>query len=483
MTHRQDGIRAIRWSAADALLRHGINFAVMLILARLIAPADFGLFAMMQLFVGIAAVLVDGGFGTALIQRQAVTQQDENSVFWFSLGAGAILFCLLILLAPAIAGFFNRPSLVPLIYAMAFNLLVTAAGAIHVTLLTKALAFRKLMQIGVASAALSGGVSVYLALNGHGVWSLVSQAVTSSVVSLVLLWTYSAWRPTGRFSLEALQDLGRFGRYMLLSAILDVAYGRLYTLLIGRFFAVAELGYFWRAVTTRQMISDGLEMIVGRVAFPMLSARGGDRSDLSRTTQQLLSAMMFVNVPLMIGLAVVVEPFVLVVFGEQWLPAAPVLKVLCLAGALWPLHTVNLTALMVMGRSDLFLRIEVLKKLIGLVAVIAASFHSLMAVAWVQVLVGVIAFFINAYYSGVYLAYRPLQQLADVSPYFLATAGMAWLLWCLEPLQNTSPVIKLFLMVSVSALVYPLLLWLIRRDLLHTNLHLTRRMLGLADRG
>jgi O-antigen/teichoic acid export membrane protein len=189
--------------------------------------------------------------------------------------------------------------------------------------------------------------------------------------------------------------------------------------------------------------------------------------------------MMFVNVPVMLGLAVVADPLVLVLFGEKWLPAAPILQVVCLAGVLWPLHTANLNALMALGRSELFFRIEMLKKIVGLTVVVAASFHSVMAVAWAQVFLGVVAFFINAHYSKVFLAYGPLKQMADVTPFFVAATGMAMLVWSMQSLLEAQPIIELVSLVGIGVLSYLLLLWVIKRDLLIEHLAHVARMLGV----
>lgn len=479
MPERQDRVRAVRWSALDVLARHGVNLLVALVLARLVDPDDFGLIAMLQLFVGLANIFIDGGLGPALIQRQGTTDEDEATVFYFNLTAAATVAAVLALLAPYVAGYYDRPVVSQLMWAMAFNVFIGAFGSIHVTLLTKRLEFGRLMRVGAVSSLISGAVGIWVAWQGLGVWSLVCQSVSASAVSVALLWLWNDWRPVRRFSARSLRRMLNFGGYMVLAGALDVTYSRVYTVLIGRFFSASELGYFWRATSTRQMISDGFDAVMGRVTFPVLSSLNGNRALLASTTRKFLMGMMFVNVPVMLGLAAVVEPMVMVLFGERWLPSAPILQVICLAGALWPLHTTNLNALTAQGRSDLYLRMEVLKKSIGLVVVIAASLHSVMAVAWAQVCIGGVAFFINAHYSKALLAYGPFRQLADVAPYFLSATGMAIVVRLARMSLDVSPAIELVLSVALGAICYVGLMWVVRRRLLFTHLAQWARVVGI----
>jgi teichuronic acid exporter len=480
MTAGKSKMHAVRWSAVDVAARHGLTFLVVLVLARLVDPEDFGIIALLQFFLGFATVLVDGGFGLALTQRQGNTTEDETSVFYFNMFSGAVVSGILILAAPFIAGFFDRPLLEQLAVAMACNLFIASLGSIHVTLLTKALDFRVLAMVGFVSSTVSGGLGIYLAWDGFGVWSLVWQTVSASVVSVTLLWVWNPWRPVGRVSFRSLQTLNRFGGYMLLSGLLDATYNRLYSVLIGRLFSALDLGYFWRALTTRQMVLDGFEAVMNRVALPVLSSLHAEGVQLAESARKMLAAMMFVNVPVMLGLAVIAEPLVVTLFGEKWLHSAPILKVLCLAGAIWPLHTVNLNALMALGRSELFFRIEVLKKTIGLIALIAASLHSVMAIAWVQVVVGVGAFFINAHYSGALLVYGAYKQIKDVIPFFLAAIGMALVILLTRFALDVRPLFEVAISIGVGIFVYPILLWVIRRDVCIAHLTLVFKMIGFS---
>lgn len=472
MSPEHHGFRALRWSAIDVVARHGIGFIVMIVLARLVAPEDFGFVAMLQLFFGLAAVAIDGGMSAALIRQQEHNARDEMSAFCFNLMAGALIALALGVCSPFIAGLFQRPSLEPLIWAMALGSFVNSFGLIHVALLTKALDFRRQTKVSIVASTFSGALGVVLALNGYGAWSLVWQSVSSSLISTAMLWMINPWRPAAGLSLDSMKRLFAFGKFVTLSAMLDVVYNRTYTLLIGRSFSSAELGFFWRAVTTRQMISDGFEAITSRVTFPVLSSYGGERSQLAGTTRKILVAMMVLNVPSMFGLAVLAEPFVLLIFGEHWLPSAQVLQVLCLAGALWPLHTANLNALMALGHSDLCFRIEVLKKAIGLATLAFASFYGVLAIAWSQVLVGVFAFFVNSFYSRSLFGYGSLRQLADVAPVFVAAGGMAAVVALAQGAVDASLVLQFSVSILLGGISFGIFLRLVAKELFFQHVRL-----------
>jgi len=398
-------------------MRQGLQFFISILLARLLAPEDFGVIAMLYVFIGLAGLFIDSGFSSALIQRQDTTHTDESTVFFFNLGMGALMALALCAAAPWIATFFELPILQNLTYVMALNLFIGAFGSIHNTLLTKTLNFKTIMKVGGVATFCSGLLAIAMAWWGFGVWSLAWQTLLSSLITVSLLWWWHPWRPHWEFSLLSLSRLFRFGGFLMLSGLLDTVYTRLYAVLIGKFFSARELGYYTRAESTQQLPVSILTGVLNRVAFPVFSEAAVDPQRLARGLRKVLVAIMLLNIPAMLGLAVVAEPLVVTLFGAKWLPCVPFLQVLCLAGVLWPLHVINLNALMAQGRSDLFFRIEVIKKVVGVVLLVLASLHSVMAIAWLRLLLGVFSFFINAHYSGVLLGYGPWRQLRDILPY------------------------------------------------------------------
>lgn len=417
MTLKSRALSATIWSGADILMRQGLQFGISIALARLLSPEEFGTIALLYLFTGIASAFVDSGFSSALIQRQEISHTDESTVFWFNLAIGALVALSLWAAAPLIAGFFVLPVLLPLTDLLALNIFLSALGSIHGTLLTKHLNFRVQMKIGVFASLISGAISITMACYGYGVWALAAQTLAATTATTLLLWCVSSWRPALVFSKKSVRELFGFGGYMLASGLLDIIYNRAYTLLIGHFFGVRELGFYNRADGTKQLPVGVLTSILSRVSLPIFSKAAQDKAQLRRGVQLALRGMMLINVPMMLGIAATAEPLVLTLFGTQWLPAVPFLQVLSLGAVLWPLHVINLNVLMAQGHSHLFFRLEVVKKILGTALLVAGTFYGVMGIAWSQVIFGVLGFVINAYYSQRFLDYGVLAQTRD----FLAT--------------------------------------------------------------
>jgi teichuronic acid exporter len=451
---KQKAISATLWSGADIFLRQGLQFIISIVLARLLTPEEFGTIALLYLFVGLASAFVDSGFSAALIQRQDITHTDESTVFWFNLGMGAAMAAGLWLLAPWIADFFSQPILVPLTYVLAMNLFVSALGAIHGTLLTKRLDFKTPMKIGAIATTVSGVLGIFMAWQGYGVWTLAVQTFASTILTTALLWTFNTWRPAITFSFASARRLFAFGGYLLMAGLLDAAYNRIYTLLIGKFYGVRELGFYNRADGTKQLPVGVLTSILSRVAFPVFSSAADDKEKLKRGVRHALRGMMLINVPMMLGVMATAEPLMHTLFGAQWLPAVPILQVLCLGSVLWPLHVINLNVLTAQGHSHLFFRLEVLKKLLGTVLLIIGTAYGVMGIAWSQVVFGVLAFVINAHYTRIHIGYGAWQQIADFLPALILSGVMAAMVYGLGASLSLPLVAEFLLQIAVGAAVF-----------------------------
>ena len=472
---KQRALSATLWSGLDVVSRQGVQFVVAIVLARLLSPVEFGTFGLLLLFTGIATVFVDGGFSAALIQRQDVDQTDESTVFWFNLLVGVVVALGLYALAPAIAAFYGRPILVSLLAVMAVNVLLGALGAIHGSLLSKQLDFQTQTKVGFVAVILSGIASVWMAWNGYGVWALVAQAVVLNSVNTALLWLFSRWRPTLEFSGRSVRKLGSFGGYHFASSLMDMAYSRLYTVLIGKFHGVRELGYYTNADTIQQMPSGVLVKVLSRVAFPMFSTAPQDKVKLRRGMQLGVRGTMLLNVPIMLGMAAVAEPLVKVLFGAQWQPAVPILRVLCLAGVLLPLHMLNLNCLMAQGHSRLMFRLELTKKLVGLVLLGAGSYFGVMGIAWAMVVLSVIGLMINAHYTKRFLGYGVGAQVRDFAAILVAGIVMAISVSVLSMFWTAAPLPKLIGLVAVGVVVFFAIVLPARLDAFHDVATLFRR--------
>lgn len=464
--------RAVIWSALDVFLRQGMQFIVLVVLARILAPEDYGVIAMLGLFVGVAGIFIDSGFSSALIQRQNTTHIDESTVFFFNLAMGFVVALLLCVAAPWIATFFKQPVLRYLTYAMALNLFVNTFGSIHTTLLTKELHFKTIAQVGGVASLLSGALAIILATQGFGVWSLAGQTLSASVISVVLLWVWHPWRPAWIFSFASLRSFFRFGGYEMAANLTDVFSTNLYLIMIGKMFSVRDVGFYDRAQKTQQLPIVLMMGIINRVAYSAFSSAAYDKAKLVRGLRKAQAISMFVNTPLLFGLALMAEPLVATLFGKQWLASVPVLQVLALAGLFWPLHLLNLSLLKAQGRSDLFFWITIFKKVVTISLTVVASFQGIMAIAWAQVVASIFAYLINAHYSKVFLDYGAVKQLRDLSVNFMAVIPMAAAVYLITDTMQLAQPIKLVLASIVGGGIYLLTCRLVCAEILYEFLRL-----------
>lgn len=416
---------AVWWSALEILARYGVQFLVMVVLARLLAPGDFGLIAMLLVFTSIGILLVDSGFGSALIQRQTTTDDDETTVFIFTISVGLATAGILAFCAPAIAAFFNEPKLVDLTRVMAVVLPLGAFAAVPDALLTMRLDFKARARAEIVASLCSGAVAVALALRGFGVWSLAWQSIVSIGVRGVLLWSYSGWRPRGHYRSASFRSLFGFGGYMLLTGLLNAIAVRIQALLIGKLFDARQLGYYTLAQNTQQAPASLMAGILSRVGLPVFSTLANDQTRLLAALRTSLRMAMFLFVPCMVGIALVARPLVELLYGARWTPAAPMLSVLALSAAFWPIHVLNLAAIGALGKSHLLLRVELVKQSAGICLIVASSPWGPMAIAWAVLAGSILAVFINTHYSRKLLGYGVFAQMADQSSTFVLSAAAA----------------------------------------------------------
>jgi len=472
--HHEKTRHAVIWSAIDVFLRHGVQFIVSVILARLLVPEDFGLIAMLTLFVSIAAIFIDGGLSSALIQRQHATHTDESTIFYFNLIVAGFASALLCLAAPIIAAFFENVELIDLTYVLAFNLFLGAFGSIHTTLLAKEMNFRTIAKTGAFASISSGILAIIFALQGFGVWSLALQALISSAVMVVLLWIWHPWRPVLTFSTKSLRSLFSFGGYEMAANLADAFSTNLNVILIGKLFSVRDAGFYDRAQKTQQLPITVMMNIINRVAFSAFSSHSADKQRLAQGLKRAQIIAMAVNLPVLVCVIVLAEPLVLTLFGNQWLSAVPILQVLALGGLLWPLHVMNLSVLKAQGRADVFFWITILKKIVLISMIVLASFYGVMAIAWAQVASSFLAYLINAHYSRVLLGYGAVKQIRDLSSVFAASVPMAIVMILLVEWIAAPQPIKLLLIGLIGAATYLAVCKLLCKEVMDELLALAR---------
>lgn len=448
LTHR--AAHATWWSALEITSRYGVQFGVMVVLARLLSPSDFGLIAMLLVFTTVAALLVDSGFGTALVQKQTTSNDDETTVFIFSTGASAMVALALWFAAPAIAAFYAQPLLTPLTRLLLFVLPLSALAAVPDALLTQRLDFKSRAKAEIVASLCSGALAIVLAWRGFGVWSLAWQSIVAIGVRALLLWIYTGWRPRGRFDPRAFRSLGGFGGYMLMANLLNTISLRLQSLLIGRLFDSRALGYYTLAQSTQMAPAQFMSGVLNRVGLPVFSTVADRREKLVSALRLSLRVAIFVFVPCMVGIAVVAKALITVLYGARWAPAAPLLAVLALATTFWPLHVLNLAAIGARGRSDLVFRLEVIKRVFSIGAIVAGSFYGVMAIAWAVLASGLFGVIVNTWYSHKLLGYGVVAQLGDQSATLLLSACAALVAWLVSHWLTHAPLALAVAIVSAA---------------------------------
>jgi len=410
--------KGVRWSFADNVITQGITFLVGIVLARLLSPEDYGLIGIITIFIAISNSIVDSGFSSALIRKKDADGTDYNTVFYTNLGFSAILFIILFLGGPLIADFFGRVELVSLTRVMGAVIVINAFGLIQRTILTKSVDFKRQTKISFAASVVSGLVGIAMAFLGCGVWSLVWQQISRQLLNTVLLWVYNSWHPSCSFSFSSFKSLFGFGWKLLVSGLIDTIWNQIFQIVIGKCYSPQSLGQYTRAQQFSNLFSSNLTSVVQRVSYPVLSSIQNERERLKDAYKRIIRVTMLVTFPCMIGLAVVSKSLVFVLIGDQWGACATMLPLICFCMVLYPLHAINLNMLMVNGRSDLFLKLEIIKKVIAAGPILLGIFVGIYWMLAGSIVIGVIAFFLNSHYSGQMIGYSSMDQVRDLLPSF-----------------------------------------------------------------
>ena len=404
------------WSAIERFSVQAVQFIFQIILARLLSPSDYGLIAMLAIFMAIAQVFIDSGFTNALIKKLDRTDKDFSTVFYFNLFISIVIYILLYLGAPFIAKFYRTSDLTDITRVYMLSLPIIALGAIQRTQFTIKVNFRD-QAIASFSGALAGGiVGIVLATQEYGAWALVGSALATNIVTTIIFWIRSTWRPRWEFSLVSLRTMFSFGSKLLFSGLLNTAYTNLYQFVIGRRFSKQDLGYYSRADQFAQFPSSNITGIMQRVTYPILCTIADDDEKLLAAYRQYIKLAAYIIFPLMIGLAAIAKPLINVVLGQKWQFASIILQILCFSYLWYPIHAINLNLLMVKGRSDLFLRVEIIKKVVGICILLIVMNFSVELMAIGNVASSFIALFINTYYTKKMICYGVRDQVKDILP-------------------------------------------------------------------
>jgi len=411
----------VLWNLAGLFMTRGASTLFMLFLARLLAPEAFGLVAMAAVVFELANIFINSGFGTALIRSKTVSDADLNTVFYTNLLLSGLVYAMLFLGAPYVAGFYSQPELTTLIQVMGLVVFINAAKVVQTAVLSREMDFKSQMKANALSVAVSGTLAVTAAWHGWGVWSLAVQMLSASLISGLVLWFVSQWRPALQFSGESFSRLFRFGRNLLAEGMLSVLYQNSYILVIGRFFSAEVTGLYFLAKKISNLVSQQLTVAVQQATFPALSTLQDDNEALRQKYRQIMQLMMFLISPIMALLAGLSPTFFVLLFDERWVTAVPYLQLLCVVGALYPVHALNVNLLNVKGRSDLVLKVGLVKKAVNLTLLFLAVPYGVFGIVVSQVIGTFLALIPNTYFSARLVGYSPLDQIKDVvKPLFSA---------------------------------------------------------------
>lgn len=459
-------IRAFSWGFIQELSRRILQFGISIWLARILAPEAFGLVAMVGVIIEVARALLDSGFGSALVQRRQITEVDLSSVFYFNVLISVLLAGMLWLAAPAIAMFYNQPLLKALLRAFTLVLVINGFAVVQDALLIRHLDFKRQAIILTVSVGTSGVLGLTLAWRGFGVWSLVVQQIANSLIRTGMLWKVNAWRPKYVFSVKALREMFGFGSRMAAATLLSTTSESMMPLILAKLFSIVQLGYYNRAQSLQYLTTESISGVISRVTFPVFSELQNQIGRLRSALRKGITTAAFVQFPIMIGLICIAKPLVLVMLTKKWLPCVPYLQILCLAGLLYPAHVLNLNILVAAGRSGIMLRLEVIKRIL-LVMTIVATFHwGIMAMIWGLVFHSVGAYFINSYYTKHLIGYSIPDQLRDLYPYLIASALMGAGMATVGSFLPVGSVAQLVGQASFGAFAYLLICWATRLEAL-----------------
>lgn len=456
MELKKQAVHGAIWVFAEQFGSQLIGFVLNLILARILMPADFGTIALFGIVMSIGNVLVQGGMSSSLIRNAQNDERDYSTVFWFNIASALLIYLVIYLIAPLFARFYEVEILTSLIRVFSLILIIDSFAMVQGAKFVKELDFKKNFKIQLPSLLIGGACGVYFAMNGYGVWSLVYYSLIQNSIFMIQHWMYSSWRPSFAFDMQKFKYHFGFGVNMTLSALLEVIFSNLYSIIIGKKYSTEDLGYYNRADSLKQLPISNIATTLNKVTFPLFAKIGNDDERLRHSYRELQMLVMFVIAPLVGIMIVAAEPLIRFLYTDKWLPAVPYFKILCIAGLLYPIHAYNLNILQIKGRSDLFLRLEVIKKIIIVVVIAVCLNFGIIALVWGQVFISILSLFVNTYYTGRYLNYPIYKQLYDLSTSILIASSIGIGLWLLDGqyLVNQSDLLRILTITVIFLVLY-----------------------------
>lgn len=477
MANKKKVIGGFIWRFAERCGAQGVGFIVSLILARLLSPSDYGTVALVTVFTTILGVFIDSGMGNALIQKKDADDLDYSSVFFFNMIMCIILYIIMFFCAPLIANFYEKPELVSLTRVISLTFIVSGVKGIQSAYVSKHLLFKRFFFSTLGGTIVSAVVGILLAYKGYGAWAIVVQSLSNNVIDTLILWITVKWRPKFMFSFKRLKGLFSYGWKLLCSSLLDTGYNQLRSLIIGKVYSSADLAYYNKANNFPNMIITNVNSSIDSVLLPSMSSVQDSKESVKGMTRRAMKTSTYVMAPLLMGLAACGQSVISILLTDKWLPSYPFMVIFCITYMFYPVHTANLNAIKAMGRSDIFLKLEIIKKIVGIVAILVTFKISVMAMAYSLLVTSVLSQIINSWPNKKLMNYSYLEQLKDILPGILLAAFMGGCVYCVNFL-NLSSIVKLIIQVPLGAVIYIGLSALFKLESFNYCLNMVKPVIG-----
>lgn len=441
------------WRFAERCGAQLVSFVVSIVLARILAPEDYGTIALVTVFTAILQVFVDSGLGTALIQKKDADDLDFSSVFYFNFAMCLVLYSGMFIAAPYIAIFYEDMTLTPVIRVLSLTIVISGVKGIQQAYVSRNMLFKRFFFSTIGGTIFSALLGIGLAFSGYGVWALVAQQLSNTMIDTLILWITVKWKPKKEFSWKRLRTLFSYGWKLLVSSLLDTVYNNLRNLIIGKMYSSADLAYYNQGDKFPKIIVTNINTSIDSVLLPTMSNEQDDRNRIKSMTRRAIKTSTYVMAPLMMGLAFCAESIVKFVLTDKWLPCVPFLRLFCITYMFWPVHTANLNAIKAMGRSDWFLKLEIVKKIVGLFFLLSSMWFGVMAMAYSLLLSSILSQIINAWPNRQLLGYGYLEQVRDFAPGILLAIGMGICVYFIGFLPLPT-IITLLIQIIIGAVIY-----------------------------
>lgn len=446
-------VKNFLWRLAERCGAQVVTLLVSIVLARLLSPEDFGTVSLVMVFTTILQVFVDSGLGTALIQKKDADDLDFSSVFYFNFAVCLVLYIGMFFAAPYIARFYQDESLTAIIRVISLTIVISGVKGIQQSYVSRNMMFKRFFFSTLGGTIFSAFLGIGMAYFGFGVWAIVAQQLSNTAIDTLILWLTVKWRPKKMFSWSRLKGLLSYGWKLLASSLLDTVYNNLRNLIIGKFYTSADLAYYNQGDKFPKVIVTNINSSIDSVLLPTMSGEQDNRVRVKSMTRRAIKTSTYIMAPLMMGLLFCAEPVVRLVLTEKWLPCVPYLQIFCFTYLFWPIHTANLNAIKSMGRSDLFLKLEIIKKMVGLVLLLLTMRISVMAMAYSLIVSGILSQIINSWPNWKLLDYSYFEQLRDIFPSLLISVLMGVCVSLVTKL-NLGSGLTLLIQIPLGAVIY-----------------------------